>query len=252
MTSTSSEAKRTGAGFFFTGKPCRRGHVAKRYASGSCVECKTEDRTKNREATIQYVREWRKRNPEKTREYHEKEKAAGYGKEYYKKNRERQIEKSTNWRLANLERARETVRVWYGKNREWVNERNKRYRAKTRFRNQKYREADREKYRLKTKEWRIKYPDRDRASQINKKAKRKLAEGKFTAQDINHRLMAQRDRCALCAVRLNGSYHIDHINPLSRGGTNWPKNIQLLCESCNLRKHSSDPIDFARREGRLL
>lgn len=33
-------------------------------------------------------------------------------------------------------------------------------------------------------------------------------------------------------------FHIDHIVPLARGGTNDSANLQLLCETCNLRKGS--------------
>jgi 5-methylcytosine-specific restriction endonuclease McrA len=40
-------AKRLGVSHFFTGRPCQRGHVANRYASGGkCVECAREDHAK--------------------------------------------------------------------------------------------------------------------------------------------------------------------------------------------------------------
>ena len=40
---TREEAKRTGAKYYFTGKPCSRGHVAPRKTKGCCVECMKED-----------------------------------------------------------------------------------------------------------------------------------------------------------------------------------------------------------------
>jgi hypothetical protein len=49
-------------------------------------------------------------------------------------------------------------------------------------------------------------------------------------------------RCALCRKDLSGliaidaKQHYDHIVPLKELGANDPSNIQLLCESCNLRK----------------
>jgi hypothetical protein len=40
---TREEAKRTGVKYYFTGKPCSRGHVALRKTKGCCVECMKED-----------------------------------------------------------------------------------------------------------------------------------------------------------------------------------------------------------------
>lgn len=38
-------------------------------------------------------------------------------------------------------------------------------------------------------------------------------------------------------TELRGSiYHIDHIKPISKGGTNEKTNLQLTCEPCNLAK----------------
>jgi ribosomal protein L35 len=39
------EARERGLRFFYTGKPCKRGHVAERYLSGGCAECQRERRS---------------------------------------------------------------------------------------------------------------------------------------------------------------------------------------------------------------
>ncbi len=41
-------------------------------------------------------------------------------------------------------------------------------------------------------------------------------------------------KCARCGSRENLEY--DHIVPLSRGGSNTARNIELLCEQCNRSK----------------
>jgi len=43
--------------------------------------------------------------------------------------------------------------------------------------------------------------------------------------------------CVLCGVNTN--IHFDHIIPVSRGGSNEPENIRILCATCNLRKGAS-------------
>ncbi|MEV4606157.1 HNH endonuclease [Neorhizobium sp. LMR1-1-1.1] len=64
----------------------------------------------------------------------------------------------------------------------------------------------------------------------------------------------QKYRCAECgaSVRKTTERHVDHIMPLSRGGSNGKQNLQVLCPPCNLKKAAKHPIDFAQERGRLL
>jgi hypothetical protein len=51
--STKAEAKKLGKQFYFTGKPCRRGHVALRNTSNAvCRSCQSDDNQKLNKAFI--------------------------------------------------------------------------------------------------------------------------------------------------------------------------------------------------------
>jgi hypothetical protein len=43
------------------------------------------------------------------------------------------------------------------------------------------------------------------------------------------------NKCAYCGDRL-GPFEVDHVRPLSRGGTNDPGNLTSACVSCNTQK----------------
>ncbi len=52
-------------------------------------------------------------------------------------------------------------------------------------------------------------------------------------------------RCALCG-RDSQFLAIDHIMPLSLGGSDSLDNLQVLCASCNVRKADKPPSEFPR------
>ena len=92
------------------------------------------------------------------------------------------------------------------------------------------------------------HPDRVAAH----RHKRRALAGTFTEVDIAALLRRQHRRCALCRTSIARGYQIDHIVPVSKGGSNWPANLQLLCRLCNLRKFDKDQAVFARSLGWLL
>lgn len=102
----------------------------------------------------------------------------------------------------------------------------------------------------KIKIYRKKYLPRQRIVKKNRRAREKGAEGFFTLEDIGRITSAQKGRCAYCRRRRVLS--VDHIIPLSRGGSNWPRNIQMACRPCNAGKKDKLPEDYARFKGRLL
>jgi 5-methylcytosine-specific restriction endonuclease McrA/DNA-directed RNA polymerase subunit RPC12/RpoP len=132
----------------------------------------------------------------------------------------------------------------------WKN--NAELRAKVGARNKDWMQRHPEKYAEYTGRWRKLNPDAASAVFHAYRARKKSAEGRYTAEDIQAIHVMQKGKCAYCKRRLGGSYQVDHIKPLARGGSNLRANLQLTCRSCNARKHAHDPIDYARQLGRLL
>ena len=62
-----AEAKAKGAKHYFTGEPCKHGHVAPRKTKGACTECLRIDWGKNNAARAEYFRQYNQRASVKDR-----------------------------------------------------------------------------------------------------------------------------------------------------------------------------------------
>jgi len=107
LPATRPDAVSVGSKYYFTGKPCKHGHISKRLASNfGCYECHLERgrtdaareyysdyREKNRESISVRHKRWREENPHKVVEYNRK------------------------WRAENPEKIAEMDRSWNDRNR---------------------------------------------------------------------------------------------------------------------------------------
>lgn len=163
--------------------------------------------------------------------------AASYASNHYLKNRDRilsyhsDIYAKEKHRFADYyEKNKERIAQYYNENKDRI-------------------AAKKVAYRLANPE---KCADYDR----NRRARETGAEGRHTADDVARIFEKQRGLCANCHAKLFKSgkqkFHVDHIIPLARGGSNWPSNLQCLCPTCNTSKHAKDPIEWAQQNGRLI
>jgi 5-methylcytosine-specific restriction endonuclease McrA len=79
------------------------------------------------------------------------------------------------------------------------------------------------------------------ATFANKRAKKTGQTNKLTAADVLRIHKIYDEMCINCGKR--EKLTIDHIIPFSKGGLNIVTNIQLLCHSCNSKKHT-DNTDY--------
>lgn len=111
-------------------------------------------------------------------------------------------------------------------------------------RSRKWREENKELSKKLVRDWAKRNPEADRRHHQLRRARKALAEGKMS-KGLTYKLMElQNGECVYCKKCLSDGYHIDHKTPLSRGGSNEDSNIQLLCSTCNLKKHTKTHEEF--------
>jgi len=251
-----AEARAQGLKRYFTGKPCKRGHVAERFVSGECVPCKlaTNERWRRQNLDKKNAgrRRWIERNKEEfaasSKEYH---------RDWYARNRDEIRTRQREYNKSNPEVGRDSTRRWRDRNRDVARAANRQW-----YKNnpEKARELKRRRYAKKSeiileqgRRWRRENPEAMRVLYNRRRALEVNAPGQHTPADLKDMLNAQNHRCANCDTDLRKTkMHLDHITPLSRGGSNSKENLQWLCALCNIRKKDKDPIQFAREQGRLL
>jgi 5-methylcytosine-specific restriction endonuclease McrA len=216
-------AKEAGLKKFYTAEPCKHGHQSERYtSSGKCVACEKlicqKFRNANKEKIAKANKEWRLAN-----------------KDHVKKSRVR-------YREENPEKVAESKKRYYEENKE-----------KCLMQSRAHKESNRDHYKVLQKKWREENRERVRTANRNRKKKIKATEGTHTADDIKNLLQMQGCKCAACFIRIKkNNYHVDHIQPLALGGSNWPSNLQILCPTCNMSKGAKKPEDFYAGLGFLL
>lgn len=105
----------------------------------------------------------------------------------------------------------------------------------------------------KAKRWAKANPEKRRAISKSYKARRRQQEagGDSTAAILEWERQAKKV-CYWCGSRCAKEYHIDHYEPLARGGRHEISNLVIACPPCNLRKNAKDPYEFASSVGRLF
>lgn len=138
-------------------------------------------------------------------------------------------------RTSNKKLHNEKVRNWAKSNR-----------ARVKAIEDRYWKKNKDKQRAKNTRWKKKNPEYVKLKNNERRAAKQMVGGTYTCADIDVLKRQQNNCCAICFIDTTIKYHLDHIIPLSRGGTNWPENLQILCPTCNLRKGVKTNEEFLR------
>ena len=172
-------------------------------------------------------RRWAAANPEK---------AKASGVKWRETHREQKKADNARWAAENPEKARESQRRWWAK-------------------------QDQGLAAAYTAAWRERHPERAKESQRRfwasaagrmlrrvhaslRRARARSSPGQYTRDDVMFCLTLQGWRCFYCLASLYDAFEVDHMTPLSRGGSNGPENIVCACPSCNVHKYTKTAAEF--------
>ena len=218
LPSTRAEAHELGAKKYFTGKPCKHGHISERYSGGKCIQCES--------IAAKRLYEIHRKSPDFLRSVSLK------NKKIYSSNKEKIIRKVRAYALSNK------LKINEGK-------------ARYRIANREYlRAAAKERYKKLMSEKPKEYWINKRNSTREYRARKVHAVGSHTIKDVSAMMEKQKGECNVCqkdiATGKPHAFHVDHIYPLSKGGRNSVDNLQLLCRSCNCSKRDKTPDEWKK------
>lgn len=105
----------------------------------------------------------------------------------------------------------------------------------------------------RAKEWAKNNPEKRKSIVKAYDARRRQQEGGGDPTAIIHGWeKAAKKVCHWCGCKCPKGYHVDHYQPLSKGGKHEVSNLVIACAKCNLRKSAKDPFEFANQMGRLF
>lgn len=222
--------------------PASEFHRSSRSASGLqayCKACGAERQRAYRAKNPDRMREQGRRNMRRRRELRPDEVAA-YQRDWRSSNPDKVRAAKAAWERDNYERFRQFAnaasRKYKRSNPEKVAEYNKAWDA-----------ANPEAVAAKNRRWRERNPEAVRAKGSRRRAKIRNA----TVGDVDLLVLwaEQRAICGLCELPMDEtlawpdplSRSVDHIVPLSRGGTHEQSNLQWTHLVCNIRKGAKAP-----------
>ena len=162
---------------------------------------------------------------------HERKKA----RQRYYANAESKIEQSCKWKRENPEAVREYSRKRYHQN-------PKAHYGHTR----RWAKSNPEAIREINRRWNAANPNKA-AARCHIRRARMYSNGLcMTPSEYADWIESQVKVCFYCESDCGDDFHVDHIQPLSKGGVHQSYNLAIACPKCNHTKSSKDPEQFLK------
>ena len=220
----------------------------------TCTRCgqeKVDDRFRQerrqcRECERVQNRAWRLANIDRARAYDATYNATHKSERhkrnvtYYAKHADAMRERSRVYGAEHTEERNAYARRWYHENTERWKERNKAWLAA----NPDKAEHIRKKTNERRSRWDTENPNKARDKNAWRRAKTCQA---ATVEKVRRVTIWQRDggRCHICGKLCNpAKWHLDHLVPLSIGGTHEPSNVAVSHPRCNIARGNHGPAQL--------
>jgi hypothetical protein len=170
-------------------------------------------------------------------------------------NREKNNASTARWAAANPERKKEADARWAAEHPEkakakgakWYTE----HSEKVKIAAAKWAAEHPEKVKAIKSKWSKTHPLVVRAQNSRRNARKRSAIGSYTASEFRVLCDESSWQCSYCAAVLDiKTVQADHVVPLSRGGSNYIKNIAVACKPCNASKNNTPLPVWLSRTGR--
>jgi hypothetical protein len=228
-----AKAKSEGAKHYFTGEPCKRGHIAKRFTSDAgCIECKRNQSIKwasdHREEWLKIMKRHNAKRHDDQIEYRKKPEV-----------KERTRERNRAWRKLNPDKQREYTKRWMELHPETRKSYLNRPNIKARMRAVAKQWAKDHPERIGL--WAKNHPDKRRAISGRRYAKKRLVRVPWADDAAINALYAEAERL----TRETGIPHeVDHIYPIQGKtvtGLHHQDNLRVVPRSVNRSKGNKMP-----------
>lgn len=133
------------------------------------------------------------------------------------------IANSRKWERNNRDKVTSSKRKW-----------NKNNRDKANASNRKWKKDNPDKVTAGKRKWNKNNPDKANAKNQRRRTAKTNAGGSYTSYEWDQLIKQQDGRCLKCGKK--EKLTVDHVIPVSKGGTSNIDNIQGLCQSCNSSK----------------